>query len=529
MSKNESFPKNMKIKKLDTSGLRKVNIKKIKSSNNKKKDSNSFAKALKFYKDNNQDSIIKTINENPRRKSNNSKINSNTNLSKKLNNYKSNIKEHKFTKINIKKEKIEEIKLNSKRNSSKKDRYLNCFENSISSKNEENKINALLNDFTISSGNKNKENINIHSNLQSKNNNITNYLIKVNKNNNFQTKSGYIEACEKLKEKLKNNIKNEDPKIIEKEPRKAHVFKISSKKLDRKRNTTGFIKKRFNKKNSSIEESNNSIFKNNCISIDKAKKLYNSFRLNQKQLFLKTNHLNKNKKNIISYNRIITENNKLKNTAGFQFQDKSKIKEKILTEIPPIMNYEQRKIKVIKNKSKSKSPNKFLINDIKDKNLTMQVEKNKINREKIKNINSSIKEELFKSLSFKKEHNCHSMNNSKNYYGHFSLDHSLKNKSEKIEMNKRDQIIILSPVNTGRSNHKRVFSLKKKRYLQKLSRKNLQTENFDFEELNRRLFKMIRNLENHEVKKEGLKLSKTKRDEEGFIKWDIFEKVIKDN
>lgn len=529
MSKNESFPRNIKYKKIETRELKKVNIKKIKNSNNKKKVSNSFARALKFNKEINQDSIVKNINEKLRKKSNNAKINLSINLSKKLNNCKSNIKDHKATKNNIKTEKTEEIKVNNKRNSSKKDRYLNCFENSISSKNiEENKINVLLNDFTISSGNKNKENINIQSNLQSKNNKITNYLIKVNKNNNFQTKNCYIEACEKLKEKIKNNIDNQANKKIENESPKAHIFKISSKNMERKRNTTGYLKKRYIKKNTSVEENNNSTFKNNCISIDKAKKLYNSF-INQKKLFLKNNHLRKNQKNFLSYIRINTENNKSKNKTSFQCQEKSKIKEKMLTEIPPIMNYEQRKIKVIKNKSKSKSPKRNLINDIKDKNLTMQVEKNKINIEKIINIKSPIKEEIFRTLSFKNEPNCHSMSNSKNAYDNFSLDVSLKNINEKIENNNNNQILVLSPVNSGRINHKRVFSLKKKRYIKKLSKKNLQTENFDFEELNKRLFKMIRNIENHEAKKATLKLSKSKKDEEGFIKWDNFEKIIKDN
>ena len=250
MIKNESFPKNMRFKKIEINELKKNHIKKTKK-NIKKKDINSFVRTGNLIKEINKNNINKIINENIRKNNINIKTNSNSNsnlisLSKSSNNFLNKNRTTKASEYTSKKEIIFENTFNNNTHSKNKNRYLTCFDNIVSSKKNENKINALLNDFIFPGENTDKENLN--TNLQLKtNNNKNNILIKVNKNNNFHTKNLYIEACEKLKEKIKNNISNEDNKKIENESSGNHILKISSKFIDKKRNTTNIIKKRYKK------------------------------------------------------------------------------------------------------------------------------------------------------------------------------------------------------------------------------------------------------------------------------------------
>ena len=526
MIKNESFPKNMRFKKIEINELKKNHIKKNKK-NIKNKDINSFVRTGNLYKEINNINN-KNINENYKRKNNiNIKTNSNFNsnlisLSKSSNNFLNKIRTTKASEYNSRKEIIYQNTVNNNTTSKNKNRYLTCFDNITSNKkNDENKINVLLNDFILPGENIDKENIN--TNLQLKtNNNKNNFLIKVNKNNNFHTKKLYLEACEKLKEKIKNNISNENNKKIENESRGNHILKISAKFMDKKRNTTNIIKKRYKKNIIGLGEdnfnNNNNLSKNNYSFLIKSKQYSNSFRLIQKDLFLKNNNIKNSK------NALITDKNKnLENHHSFSKEEADKINNKNNVEFPCIMNYEQRKIKVFKNKC----PTNLI--EI-EKNLTIATDNNKNNIDNISNFKSSKNEDIFKTLSFNEVNNFKSNNKDNKIYNYFSLDSSLKeeNESKNEERNKNNNKILLSPINIEKSNNNKINSLSKKGYMQRKSKKHLQTENFNFDELNEKLFNMIKNLESQEIKREIKHCFNSKKNEDGFIKWDIFEKIIQD-
>ena len=187
------------------------------------------------------------------------------------------------------------------------------------------------------------------------------------------------------------------------------------------------------------------------------------------------------------------------------------------------MNYEQRKIKVFKNKC----PTNLI--EI-EKNLTIATDNNKNNIDNISNFKSSKNEDIFKTLSFNEVNNFKSNNKDNKIYNYFSLDSSLKeeNESKNEERNKNNNKILLSPINIEKSNNNKINSLSKKGYMQRKSKKHLQTENFNFDELNEKLFNMIKNLESQEIKREIKHCFNSKKNEDGFIKWDIFEKIIQD-
>ena len=528
MIKNESFSKNMRFKKIEINELRNNHIKKNKK-NIKKKDINSFVRADNPIKEINKDNTNKNINENNIRKNNfNIKTNSNLiSLSKSSNNFLNKNRTSKTSEFNIKKGICFENTINNNANSKNKNRYLTCFDNSISSKKiDENKINVLLNDFTFFGENKDKENINTNLQLET-NNNKNKILIKVNKINNFHTKNLYIEACEKLKEKIKSNISNEDNKKIENESRGNHILKISTKFMDKKRNTTNIIKKRYKKNfidmnvENNINNNDTNFSKNNYTALVKSKKFSNSFRLTQKDLFLKNNNIKKNK------NALFTENkSQLDSQSSCKIEEVKKNNNKENTDFSSIMNYEQRKIKVFKNKGPI---NLFET----EKNLTLAIDNKKNNIDNIDNITnfkSPKNEDIFKTLSFNKVNNFKNNNRNNNIYNYFSLDLSFKeeNDNKNDEKNKNNNNLLLSPINIGKTSNKKINSLSKKRYMSKKSKINLKTENFNFDELNEKLFNMIKNLESQEIKKEIKHCFHSKKNEEGFIKWDIFEKIIQD-
>ena len=62
------------------------------------------------------------------------------------------------------------------------------------------------------------------------------------------------------------------------------------------------------------------------------------------------------------------------------------------------------------------------------------------------------------------------------------------------------------------------------RHKKQLSKNNTDASNFDIDELNKKLFRVIKNIEKQEEKSREIK--KSDKNDDGFIKWDIFEKVI---
>ena len=527
MIKNDSFPKNIRFKKIEINDLRKNHIKKNEK-NTKEKDTNSFVRTDNLIKEINKNNINKNINEHYIRKNNFTNSNSNLiSLSKSSNNFLNKNRASKDSEYNNKKEKCYENEINNCRNSKNKNRYLTCFEYSISNKkNDENKINVLLNDFIFSEENKDKENINTNLQLET-NYNKNNILIKVNKNNNFHTKKLYIEACEKLKEKIKNNISNDDNRKIENESRGNHILKISAKFMDKKRNTTNIIKKRYKKNfidigvgEDNFNKSNNNLSKNNYTSLVKSRKFSNSFNFAKKDLFLKNNNIKKNKNGLFIENK-----SPLDSQNSFKNEEEKKInnRNKNNTKFSSIIKYEQRKIKVFKNKC----PTNLMESE---KDLTIENDNNKNNIDNISNFKSPKNDDIFRTLSFNKENNFNN-NRHNNIYNYFSFDLSLKEEKEnkKDEKNKNSNNLLLSPINNGKTSNKRINSLSKKRYIQKKSKKNLDNENFNFDELNEKLFNIIKNLESQEIKKEIRHCFHSRKNEDGFIKWDIFEKIIQDN
>ena len=298
-------------------------------------------------------------------------------------------------------------------------------------------------------------------------NNRANFLIKVNKKNNFHTKNLYIQELENLKEKLKMKEAYENYKKIENESRRTHILKIPTKTTNNKINKASLIKKRYKKTVSYFEVDNvndNNISQNNNNNIYQI----NSFRLVKKN-FLLNNNLNNKKNSYLTYKRMNTEEIKYINQGHFNFEEKMKNNRKTYGDLTSIMDYEKRKIKVSKNKTPIN-----LIDSFKERNLTLGFENDKLN---LDNFKSPKKDENLKTLSVKKE--------------------KVNNTSYK------DKIFLLNKINMENSfNNKKVLSLNKKRYITKKWKKKIKIENFDFEELNKRLSKIIQNLEKHEVKKE---------------------------
>ena len=516
MIKNESIPQNIKFKKLERHQIKKLNIKKSKKNIINNKHNNSIGKTLQYIKDINNVVINKSINENY---SNNVRPKSNMIfLSKSSNNFLNINKDKNVSKENNKIEINQDNSIHFNDNSKNKNRYLNCFEKSIpniSNKKDDNKITNLINDFIITNEYNNKENINILNNnvnfdtqINENNKEKTNFIIKVNKNNSFGPKKFYIQECLKLK----NNIKN---KITIEEPRKGHIHKNQTKNMVQKRNPT-HIKKHDKKRLSIVDEdnnnnSNNNISENNCHSLYKILKNTNSFMLSHKNLLL-----NKNKDNFFTINKIGSgdtdntyniHNDKDKNSNKYTI----KINKKGINSINSldqnsIKNYEQRKIKVFKNKS----PNS--INNKKEDNNKNNIRYSDIINQKYRNI--------YKTISFNKDIkdiNC----NKKNKFKNLSLDFSLKDEKETDEKH-NSHMFLLSPINRGISDDRKVYSPSKKRFIKKRSKKNIQIIDFDFDELNKKLGRMIQKLE----KKDENKKCNYDNNKEGFIKWDAFEKEI---
>ena len=237
--------------------------------------------------------------------------------------------------------------------------------------------------------------------------------------------------------------------------------------------------------------------------------------LNQKNSFLKK------KQNNFYYtlNRINTDNNtdnnKSKNTICLKYKQNLTNTRINSLDSNSVTNYEQRKIKVFKNRS----PSSLMYYNIKNNNTSLKTENNRIIISNNNNVNQKI-ENLFKTVSFKKDNNYN--NKKKKLCKNFSLDFSLKDEKENGKIIKCDDRL-LSPISRGKSNDKIMYSLSKKRYLRKISNKSIQNIDFDFDELNKRLNKMIQNLENHaEIKKRN----NIEKNKVGFIKLDAFEKEI---
>ena len=499
MIKNESFSENMKFKKFEINEIKRMNSQN-KKTNIKNKDNISLGKTFKYNRQINENLMIKKINEDYLRKySHNIKTKSYSNLNylqKSFKNFlnKKNVhrSEEDADKNYAKKDFVEKSLINDNKQTKNKYRYLTYFEISNSSIKDDNKGNVILNDFIISNENNYKENINIKSNLQLETqNNRANFLIKVNKKNNFHTKNLYIQEFENLKEKLKMKEAYENYKKIENESRRTHILKIPTKTTNNKINKASLIKKRYKKTVSYFEVDNvndNNISQNNNNNIYQI----NSFRLVKKN-FLLNNNLNNKKNSYLTYKRMNTEEIKYINQGHFNFEEKMKNNRKTYGDLTSIMDYEKRKIKVSKNKTPIN-----LIDSFKERNLTLGFENDKLN---LDNFKSPKKDENLKTLSVKKE--------------------KVNNTSYK------DKIFLLNKINMENSfNNKKVLSLNKKRYITKKWKKKIKIENFDFEELNKRLSKIIQNLEKHEVKKE---IKDSKKNKDGFIKWDNFEKVIQDN
>ena len=373
-----------------------------------------------------------------------------------------------------------------------------------------------MNDFTITNEAKNKENVNIN---KEKNTN-TKLIIKVNKKNYIQPKNFYLKAFNKLKEKHKNRI--EENIRVGNNLRNNYILKVPINNKERKRNITQLVKSKHYKKSFSCLEENISSNKNDCLSTNHIKKYINSFRLSQRKLFLKNNNLKKYKKNGSILKRLNTENDKIRNQSCFRSDGRRKINKNLSTDLNAILDYEQRRIKV----QRYQSPNHGVTHNIKLKKANLTIDQNtsvKNNIQNIATIRSPRNEDLFKTLSF--SNNFSNNNNNKNNNvneRNFSLDFSLNNNRNNDENDKMTNL--LSPISSRKYSKNKVTSLSKKRYLRKISKKNVKETEFYFEELNKKLFKMIKNLENVDVIVKDKKDNKT--NEEGFIKWDVFEKII---
>jgi len=550
MKTNNFLSKNTIFKKLDTIELKKINLhkdnKNINIINNFLNDSTEENIKI-IYKDLKLKSFNdKTVTKKPNNKNRKSNLIS---LTKSTNYFKTKNKTYKCSKdvklmadsgnINLN---FNSYIINSKNpnvNSKNKNRYLTCFENienSNSIKTDENKINNLLNDFIVPNTNtniegnitesKNKENININLNEEKKEkNNNDNFLIKVNKKklvttNNNHPKNFYIQACLKLKEKMENNENNDKNKTeikSFKELNRNNFLKISKLNSERKRNTSNFIKIKHYKQNFCVDKENNINRKPRTgHSIATIYKPSNSFRVNEKKLFLNNNYLKKQMTKPLILDTF-KENKKSKNKSCFE---KEEIKTNTIKLSNTIINYEQRKITV----QKTKSPNPFK-RQVKLYKAHISIENNNAynnhNFENTIRIKTEENEDKLYDLSYRKQNNNSNniksiVNNNLKDKFYFSLDLTLNNKNEN---NKSANQKLISPKSVEKRERKFMSSINKDKRISK----NADISNFNFDELNQKLFKMIRKIESHDEKRKERKNSDKK---DGFIKWDIFEKAI---
>ena len=429
-----------------------------------------------------------------------------------------------------------------KNKSKKRNRYLTCFENSDDSiDNDESKINNLLNDFikpnTIKNINElsNKENVNLFSNLnkQKKESSINkkNLIIKVNKKKyaNNRPKNFYIQACLKLKEKQKDKSKNKNKNESEiklDDSRKGNFLKLPKKINDRKRNVINYDKLKQSKQNYSIieKEINNSArMSKKGNSLAKIQKSSNSFRISDKKMFINSNYLRKQRTKPSSDFHTFRENKISKNKSCLEKEDK--LKDKTKTSSKVINNYEQKKVFV----QKQISPNPLKRNVI-NHNSFLSLENNNLSsKHNFKNnlrTKSEKNENMFNSVSFSNQNNCNIKNliNNFNDKTNFSLDFSLNNKNENGKNKVLNQKYMLSPKYLESRDKKISSSVYKDRHRRQLSKTNTDSSNFDIDELNKKLFRVIKKIEKQEEKSKEIK--KSDKNDDGFIKWDIFEKVI---
>ena len=548
MKTNNILSKNTNFKRLNTNELKKINMhkdnKNINIINNLLNNSTEenikiIYKDLKLKNFNDKTVVKKPINKN--RKSNL------ISLTKSTNYYKGKNKTYKCSKdvklitdpgnINLNFNSYIINSKNANANSKNKNRYLTCFENienNNSIKTDENKINNLLNDFIVpntstnTEGNitesKNKENININLNEEKKEkDNNDNFLIKVNKKKPVNTannhpKNFYIQACLKLKEKLENNDKSKTEIKTFKESNRNNFLKISKINSERKRNSSNFIKINHYKQNFCGDKGNNINKKPRTgYSIATIYKPYNSFRVNEKKLFLNNNYLKKQMTKPLILDTF-KENKKSKNKSCFEKED---IRKNTIKLSNTIINYDQKKITV----HKTKSPNPFK-RKVKLYNTNISIENNNTynnhNLENTIRIKSEENEVKQNDLSYRNQNNNNNnniksiVNNNLKDKFYFSLDLTLNNKKE---TNKNENQKLISPKSVEKRERKFMSSISKDKKIIK----NDDISNFNFDELNQKLFKMIRKIESHEEKRKERKNSDKK---DGFIKWDIFEKAI---
>ena len=548
MKKGDSAPKNIMFKKIDTNEIKKKNRHNYKKYNNiiNKELNDSFENKNKKY---NKDIKLKSFNDKHlHKKSCIEKKKSNLFALSKSSNQDIVNKHHEKEKFITD---SENLNLNSYINSTnakyknktkKRNRYLTCFENSDDSiDNDESKINNLLNDFinpnTIKSINEasNKENVNLYSNFNKQKNdnsiNKKNLIIKVNKKKyaNNRPKNFYIQACLKLKEKQKDKSKNKnknEPEIKLDDSRKGNFLKLPKKINDRKRNVINYVKLKQSKQNYSIIEkeiSNSARMSKKGNSLAKIQKSSNSFRISDIKMYINSNYLRKQRTKPSSDFHTFRENKKSKNKSCLEKEDK--LKDKTKTSSKVISNYEQKKVSV----QKQISPNPLKRNVI-NHNSFLSLENNNLSsKHNFKNnlrTKSEKNENMFNSVSFSNQNNCNIKNliNNFNDKTNFSLDFSLNNKNENAKNKVLNQKYMLSPKYLESQDKKISSSVYKDRHRRQLSKTNTDSSNFDIDELNKKLFRVIKKIEKQEEKSKELK--KSDKNDDGFIKWDIFEKVI---
>ena len=548
MKKEDSAPKNIMFKKLDTNDIKK------KSKHNCKKSNNIITKELNDSlehnnKKHNKDIKLKSFNDKHlHKKSYIEKKKSNLVALSKSSNQDIGNKYHEKGKFITDSENLNlNAYINStnakyKNKNKKRNRYLTCFENSDDSiDNDESKINNLLNDFikpnTIKHINEasNKENVNLYSNLNKQKNensiNKKNLIIKVNKKKyaNNRPKNFYIQACLKLKEKQKdkskNKIKNESEIKLD-DSRKGNFLKLPKKINDRKRNVINYVKLKQSKQNYSILEkeiSNSVRMSKKGSSLAKIQKSSNSFRISDKKMFINSNYLRKQRTKPSSDFHTFRENKKSKNRSCLEKEDKLTDKTKASNKV--INNYEQKKLPG----QKQISPIPLKRNVINHNSFLSLDNNNLSSKHNLKNnlrTKSEKNESMLNSVSFNKQNNYNIKNliNNFNDQIYFSLDFSLNNKNENGKNKILNQKYLLSPKSMENRDKKISSSVYKDRHKRQLSKTNTDSSNFDIDELNKKLFRVIKKIEKQEEKSKEIKKSDKKDD--GFIKWDIFEKAI---
>jgi hypothetical protein len=248
--------------------------------------------------------------------------------------------------------------------------------------------------------------------------------------------------------------------------------------------------------------------------------------MNQKKLFLKNNNLKKFKKKSSLLKRINTENDNSKDKSCLKLEEKRMTNKNLSTDKNTFNSIKNNKKKIKVRKYHSPSHDKEYIVNLKSPSLTIEQNTSlKNNIQKIQNIaiiKSPKIDDIFKTLSFS-NNNLKKKNNDNKDERNFSLDFSLNNNNRKDFENDK-MIQLLSPISSRNRNKNKVSSLSKKRYMKKISKKNVKEFEFNFEELNQKLFKMIQTIENVTDNKEYK--DNKKNEKEGFIKWDAFEKII---